>query len=71
MPEFPMPHPIVILLARRRRALGLTQTELARRIGTSQSAISDMELGTASPTLRTLGRYASAVGLMLVLAEDM
>jgi transcriptional regulator with XRE-family HTH domain len=47
----------------RRRALGLTQTEVAARMGTSQSAVARLE-ARALPDVRlsTLERYAEAVG---------
>jgi hypothetical protein len=38
-------------LRERRRALGLSQVELARRIGTSQPAIARLEAGLADPKL--------------------
>ncbi len=50
------------LLRKARRAGGLTQTELAVRIGTSQSAIAKLEQGSTNPTLDTLHRCASASG---------
>jgi predicted transcriptional regulator len=49
------------LLARRRQ-LGLSQTEVAARMGTSQSAVARLESGAADLRLSTLQRYASAVG---------
>jgi ribosome-binding protein aMBF1 (putative translation factor) len=46
------------LIAARTRA-GLSQTEVAERMGTSQSAVARLESGRS---LRTLERYASATG---------
>jgi transcriptional regulator with XRE-family HTH domain len=45
-----------------RLALGLSQTEVAARMGTSQSAVARMESGDADVRLSTLERYAAAVG---------
>jgi transcriptional regulator with XRE-family HTH domain len=43
---------------------GLSQAEVAARIGTSQSAIARLESaeGRHSPSIATLQRYASAIG---------
>jgi len=43
-------------LRERRQQLGITQTELARRVGTSQSAIAAYESGAKSPSAETLDR---------------
>lgn len=47
-----------------RKAAGLTQAEIARRIGTTQSAVARLESGSARyfPSLATLHKYADAVG---------
>ena len=47
-----------------RAASGLTQSELAARVGTTQSAIARLESGTPkhSPSILTLQRYARAMG---------
>ena len=45
-----------------RTAAGLSQTELARRMGTSQAAISQIEGGGQVPTVATLARVARATG---------
>ena len=49
-------------LAERRQAAGLSQTEVAARMGTSQSAVARLESGTADVRASTLERYAAAVG---------
>ena len=49
------------LIAARGRA-GLTQGEVAQRMGTTQSAVARLESGKRMPSLRTVQRYASANG---------
>ncbi|MEU4384045.1 helix-turn-helix transcriptional regulator [Promicromonospora sp. NPDC023805] len=44
-----------------RTGAGLSQTELARRVGTSQSVISSIENGAQVPTVPTLFRIARAL----------
>lgn len=46
---------------------GLTQSELARRSGLKQSAISRLECGKASPTVKTLQQLAKGMGKRLVI----
>ena len=49
-------------LAARRQEAGLSQTEVAARMGTSQSAVARLESGEADVRATTLERYAAAVG---------
>ena len=49
-------------LTARRVDLGLTQTEVAARMGTSQSAVARLESGSLDVRMSTLERYAAAVG---------
>lgn len=49
-------------LAKRREELGLSQTEVAARMGTSQSTLARLEQGNANPTLATVARLAKALG---------
>ncbi|GAA3224213.1 hypothetical protein GCM10010468_51080 [Actinocorallia longicatena] len=49
-------------LAARRRTAGLSQTEVAARMGTSQSAVARLEAGVSDVRASTLERYAAAVG---------
>ena len=49
------------LIAARGRA-GLTQGEVAQRMGTTQSVVARLESGKRMPSLRTVQRYASAIG---------
>ena len=49
-------------LAARRTEIGLSQTEVAARMGTSQSAVARLESGDADVRLSTLERYVAALG---------
>jgi transcriptional regulator with XRE-family HTH domain len=49
-----------------RRRAGLTQAELAARIGTTQSAVARLERGGSTPSLERLTRIARCCGLELV-----
>lgn len=53
------------IVARLRRAAGLTQSELARRIGSTQSVIARLESRKVSPTIATVERIARACGFDL------
>ena len=53
------------LVAARARA-GLTQQQVAERMGTTQSTIARMESGKRPPSLRTVQRYAQALGCRAV-----
>lgn len=53
---------IGILLRQAREAAGLTQEQVARRLGTQKSAISRMENHAEDVRLSTLRAYAKAVG---------
>jgi len=52
-------------LSAKRLELGLSQTEVAARMGTSQSAVARLESGDADLRLSTLERYAAALGQRL------
>lgn len=51
-------------LAERRRSAGMTQSELAKRMGTSQGQITRFEAG-ADTRMSTVARYAAAVGMKI------
>jgi predicted transcriptional regulator len=57
------------LIAARARA-GLSQSEVAQRMGTTQSVIARMESGKRPPSMRTMQRFAQAVGGHVVLRID-
>lgn len=52
-------------LVARREELGLTQTVVGARMGTSQSAVARLEAGAADLRLSTLERYAAALDVEL------
>ncbi len=52
-------------LVARRVSQGLSQTEVAARMGTSQSAVARLEAGASDIRLSTLERYAAAVDRVL------
>ncbi len=60
--EFDMAHELVAARAR----AGLTQADVAARMGTSQSVIARLEGGKRQPSMRTVQRYAQAIGCRAV-----
>lgn len=48
-----------------RLAVGLTQAEIAKRMGTTQSVVARMESGRHMPTFALAERYAAALGRRL------
>lgn len=48
-------------LAERRKALGLTQAEVAERMGVTKSRVSQIERGEVS-TIEAVARYVEAIG---------
>src|SRR5947209_4907703 len=54
----------------RRAALGLTQAELAARMGTTASVISRIESGQHATSARTIKRLAEALGGRAVLGFE-
>jgi ribosome-binding protein aMBF1 (putative translation factor) len=61
---------IARIVIARRAALGLTQQELAERVGTSHSVISRIESGQYPTSVTTLRRLAEAFGTNLVLGFE-
>ena len=58
------------LLKDARRGAGLTQAELAHRLGISQAAVAKLERPGANPTIATLGDALRSVGQRLVLTVE-
>src|SRR5437588_267997 len=48
-----------------RQQAGLSQTEVARRMDTSQSYVARIESGAVEPSTSALARYAKAIGARL------
>lgn len=65
-PEFE----VIALLIRKRIERGFTQRELARRIGTKQSAVSRLESGTYNPSLSFLFKVADALNARLKVSVE-
>lgn len=57
-PEFA----IARVLIEARTRVGLTQEEIAERMGTTQSAVARLESGRSLPSIKSLYRYARATG---------
>jgi ribosome-binding protein aMBF1 (putative translation factor) len=57
-------------VARARREAGLSQTALARKVGTGQAVISRIESGAMSPTLDMVSRLARGLGMRPVIAFE-
>jgi transcriptional regulator with XRE-family HTH domain len=55
-------------LASARRLAGISQAELAAKVGTSQSAIARLEQGGGNPTLDSIARVAFALGFEVKLS---
>ncbi|HEV2563366.1 MAG TPA: helix-turn-helix transcriptional regulator [Rhizomicrobium sp.] len=52
-------------MVKARARAGLTQGELAKRMGTTQPVVARLESGRVRPSTRTLERYAHATGSRL------
>ena len=60
-PEFA----VIRMIIARRLASGLTQAQLAEKLGTKQSAISRLEQGSANPSLALLVKLSKALDAKL------
>lgn len=63
--DFDFQYVLASLLIRLRSEAGLSQAELAKRVGTTQSAIARMESGKVIPRLESLRKIARACGKTL------
>ncbi|MCX5733472.1 MAG: helix-turn-helix transcriptional regulator [candidate division NC10 bacterium] len=53
-----------------RNRAGLTQEELARKMGTTQPVVARLESGRTHPSMRTLERLADATGSRLLISFE-
>ncbi len=60
--EFALAREFIVARAR----AGLSQAQVAQRMGTTQSTVARLEGGNAKPTLLTVERYAKATGCRAV-----
>ena len=65
-PEFELAHE---LIAARTQA-GLTQGDVAARMGTTQSAVARIKSGRGTPSMRTVQHFASAAGARAVVRME-
>lgn len=61
---------LVADLVAMRHAAGLSQSDVAERMGTSQPAVARLEAGLVDARMSTVQRYAAAVGARLELKGD-
>jgi transcriptional regulator with XRE-family HTH domain len=57
-------------VAKARSRAGLSQSELARRMNTTQSTVARLESGRGLPSTRTLDRFAKATGHRLKISFE-
>lgn len=65
-PEFAIARELI----RARIAAGMTQEEVAQRMGTKQTVVARLESGRAKPSTRTLERYAEATAHRLKISLE-
>lgn len=65
-PEFALARELI----RARTSAGMTQEDVAHRMGTKQTVVARLESGRAKPSTRTLERYAEATGRRLKISLE-
>jgi ribosome-binding protein aMBF1 (putative translation factor) len=61
---------LIAAVAKARLRAGLSQTQLAKRMKTTQSTIARLESGRGKPSTRTLQRFAKATGHRLKISFE-
>lgn len=54
----------------KRQSLGLTQIELAERVGVSRTYLADIEAGRYIPSVKVLAKIAEALSLSIFFTES-
>lgn len=54
----------------KRQSLGMTQTELAGRVGVSRTYLADIEAGRYTPSVKVLAKIAEALSLSIFFTEN-
>lgn len=65
-PEFALARELI----RARTSAGMTQEDVAQRMGTKQTVVARLESGRSKPSTRTLERYAEATGRRLKISLE-
>lgn len=65
-PEYALIHQLI----KRRQKQGMTQSDVAKKLGTKQASVSRMESGGYGTSLERYSRYADAVGSKLKITLD-
>ena len=55
------------IISERRKALGITQTELAEMAGVGIATVKDIERGNGNPSLKTLEQLCTVLGFEIEL----
>jgi len=62
-------HTLMLPIQRKRKALGLTQQQLADMAGLSRQSLNGIERGTVNVTLDSLGRLLDILGLSMSISD--
>lgn len=60
---------IAITVREKRKNRGMTQAELAERVGVSRTYVADIEAGRYTPSVKVLSKLAEALSFVVVITE--
>lgn len=66
--ELGLEYELIRAIIDKRLKKNMSQTELAKKVGTGQSAISRLESGSANPSMKLLQKVAIALGARLTIS---